>query len=78
VLFRSNAGPEREIRALERGGVLRSVDPKDLLCSADSCIFESGGSLLYWDRDHLSWAGAQFVSSAIDGCFRDIAAAEAN
>jgi hypothetical protein len=71
-----NLGAEREIRALERGGLLRSVDPKDLLCSAGSCIFESGGSLLYWDRDHLSRAGAQFVSSAIDGCFREFTAAE--
>jgi peptidoglycan/LPS O-acetylase OafA/YrhL len=66
-------GPERDIKALEQRGLLRSVDPKDLLCRADSCAFESGGNLLYWDADHLSFAGAQFVSSAINGCFRDIA-----
>jgi hypothetical protein len=46
------------------------VDPKELLCSADSCIFESGGQLLYADPDHLSRAGAQFIASALDGCFR--------
>jgi hypothetical protein len=66
-------GPERDIKALEQRGLLRSVDPKDPLCRADSCAFEAGGDLLYWDADHLSFAGAQFVSSAINGCFRDIA-----
>ena len=55
--------------------MLRYVDPKDLLCPGDSCIFESNGELLYGDEDHLSWVGAQYVASAIDGCFRDIAPA---
>jgi peptidoglycan/LPS O-acetylase OafA/YrhL len=69
-------GPERDIRAFERSGKLRSVDPKDLLCRAGPCTFESGGNLLYWDADHLSFSGAQFVSSALDGCFRDIVPVE--
>jgi peptidoglycan/LPS O-acetylase OafA/YrhL len=64
-------GPENDIRALERQGVLHFVDPKDLLCGRDSCKFESGGNLLYWDTNHLSWAGAQFVAPVIDGCFRE-------
>jgi hypothetical protein len=68
--------PERDIRVLEQRGMLRSVDPKDLLCPGDSCIYESDGNLLYRDYDHLSSAGAQFVSSAIEGCFRDIAPAD--
>ena len=68
--------PERDIRALEQRGMLRSVDPKDLLCPGDSCIYESDGNLLYRDADHLSSAGAQFVSSAIEGCFRDVAPAD--
>jgi peptidoglycan/LPS O-acetylase OafA/YrhL len=68
--------PERDIRALEQRGMLRAVDPKDLLCRADSCAFEADGNLLYRDGDHLSSAGAQFVSSVIDGCFRDIAPIE--
>jgi hypothetical protein len=68
--------PERDIRALEQRGMLRSVDPKDLLCPGDSCIDESDGNLLYRDFDHLSSAGAQFVSSALEGCFRDIAPAD--
>jgi len=65
-------GPERDIRTLAHDGMLRFVDPKELLCRGDSCLFEAGGNLLYDDGDHLSWAGAQFVSKAIDGCFRDI------
>lgn len=64
--------PERDIRALAQRGLLRSVDPKDLLCRGNSCSFESDGHLLYWDGNHLSPAGAQFVSTIIDGCFRDI------
>jgi peptidoglycan/LPS O-acetylase OafA/YrhL len=68
--------PERDIRALaQQHRMLRYVDPKDLLCRGDSCIFESGGELLYGDGDHLSWVGAQYVASALDGCFRDIAPA---
>jgi peptidoglycan/LPS O-acetylase OafA/YrhL len=67
-------GPERDIRALAQRGMLQYVDPKDLLCRGDSCIFESNGELLYGDADHLSWVGAQYVASALDGCFRDIAA----
>jgi peptidoglycan/LPS O-acetylase OafA/YrhL len=69
-------GPERDIRALEQRGMLHYVDPKDLLCRGNSCTLESDGNLLYWDADHLSWTGAQFVSSVIDGCFRGIAPTE--
>jgi peptidoglycan/LPS O-acetylase OafA/YrhL len=64
-------GPENDVRTLARQGVLHFVDPKELLCGGDSCKFESGGNLLYWDTDHLSWAGAKFVAPVIDGCFRD-------
>jgi peptidoglycan/LPS O-acetylase OafA/YrhL len=69
-------GPERDIRALaQQHRTLQFVDPKDLLCRGDSCIFESSGQLLYGDGDHLSWTGAQYVATAIDGCFRDRAPA---
>ncbi len=70
------SGPERDIRALaQQHRMLRFVDPKDLLCREDLCTFESSGQLLYGDTDHLSRAGAQFIASALDGCFRDIAPA---
>jgi peptidoglycan/LPS O-acetylase OafA/YrhL len=68
-------GPERDVQALAQHRTLRYVDPKDLLCRGDSCIFESNGELLYGDADHLSWAGALFITSVVDGCFRDIAPA---
>ena len=68
--------PERDIRALaQQHKMLRYVDPKDLLCPGHFCIFESNGELLYGDADHLSWAGAQFIATSLDGCFRDIAPA---
>jgi peptidoglycan/LPS O-acetylase OafA/YrhL len=70
------SGPEHDIRALAQHRMLSYVDPKDLLCRGDSCIFESNGQLLYGDGDHLSWVGALYVASALDGCFRDIATAE--
>lgn len=70
------SGPERDIRALaQQLPMVRYVDPKDLLCRGDSCIFESDGQLLYGDTDHLSFAGAQLITSVLDGCFRDIAPA---
>lgn len=69
--LRQYRGPENDVRTLERQGALRFVDPKDLLCAGDSCQFESGGNLLYWDADHLSWAGAKFVAPVLEGCFRD-------
>jgi peptidoglycan/LPS O-acetylase OafA/YrhL len=70
------SGPERDIRTLaQQLPMVWYVDPKDLLCRGDSCIFESGGQLLYGDTDHMSFAGAEFITSALDGCFRNIAPA---
>ena len=72
------SGPERDIRALaQQHPALRVVDPKEVLCRENSCIFESGGQLLYGDADHLSMAGALFITSELDGCFRDVARASA-
>jgi peptidoglycan/LPS O-acetylase OafA/YrhL len=69
--------PERDFRALEQRGMLRTVDPKDLMCSSDSCVYQVNGELLYSDWDHLSARGALFVSGAIEGCLRDITAPDA-
>ena len=68
--------PDSDIRELERRGVLRAVDLKERLCAGNWCSIESDGNLLYWDAEHLSRAGAQFVSTLLDGCFRDVASAE--
>jgi peptidoglycan/LPS O-acetylase OafA/YrhL len=71
------SGPERDIRALaQQVPRVRYVDPKNLLCHGGSCIFESGGQLLYGDTDHLSFAGAELITSVLDGCFQDIAPAD--
>jgi hypothetical protein len=72
------SGPEHDIRALaQQHPLLQVVDPKDVLCPGDSCIFESGGQLLYGDPDHLSWAGAKYITATLDGCFRNFAPAAA-
>jgi len=63
--------PEREFSELHRGGELETTDLKDALCRGAVCLYESHEELLYADRDHLSIAGARFVSGALAGCFRD-------
>lgn len=65
-------GPEADIRELQTRGMLRSVDPKEILCPDEFCAYEAGGNLLFRDKGHLTPAGARLVSPAIDGCFRDI------
>jgi hypothetical protein len=64
-------GPEADIRELQTQGMLRSVDPKDILCRGEFCAYESGRNLLYRDKGHLTPAGARLVSPALDGCFQD-------
>jgi peptidoglycan/LPS O-acetylase OafA/YrhL len=68
---------ERVFGQMRQRGLLTTVDPKDLLCPTDSCIYESNGRLLYADRDHLSKSGALYVASAVEQCFRGIRAPEA-
>ncbi|MEL7445903.1 MAG: acyltransferase family protein [Pseudomonadota bacterium] len=41
------------------------VDPSDYLCDAELCRVSDGGTLLYYDDDHLSGAGAQPLAEAI-------------
>ena len=73
------SGPDQDIRALARQQpMVQVVDPKESLCRANSCIFESGGQLLYGDQDHLSRAGAHFIESTLDGCFREMASPAIN
>jgi peptidoglycan/LPS O-acetylase OafA/YrhL len=63
---------ERDFLQLRQRELITTVDPKDLLCSADYCSYESDGHVLYGDRDHLSKSGALFVSSVLEECFRGI------
>jgi peptidoglycan/LPS O-acetylase OafA/YrhL len=63
--------PEADFHRFEQLGLLRTVDPKALLCRGDACAYEADGELLYSDWDHLSARGALYVSSALEGCLRD-------
>jgi len=47
-----------------------AVDPKDRLCDARSCrLVNDEGNALYSDSNHLSIAGAVFVTDSLAGCF---------
>lgn len=63
---------DREFRALQQLGVLTVADPKDLLCRGAHCSFEENGQILYVDTNHLSPAGADFVSSSLEACFTGV------
>jgi peptidoglycan/LPS O-acetylase OafA/YrhL len=67
-------GAEADIRELQTQRMLRSVDPKEILCKDEFCAYEAGGKLLFRDKGHLTPAGARLVSPAIDGCFQDMPA----
>lgn len=63
--------PERDFSELHQRGELQTTDLKDALCRGAVCLYEFHDELLYADRNHLSVAGARFVSGALAGCFRD-------
>jgi len=63
---------ESRIRVFEQLGMLKVVDPKEVLCRTGSCAFQLDGKPLYRDRDHLSVTGADFVSSTLEPCFEGI------
>jgi peptidoglycan/LPS O-acetylase OafA/YrhL len=63
--------PEADFRRFEQRRLLRTVDPKALLCRGDACAYEADGALLYSDWDHLSARGALYVSSALEGCLSE-------
>ena len=58
-----------ELSALQASGSITIVDPKDALCRTDTCVFQAGGVPFYRDSNHLSVAGAEFVSHVVEGCF---------
>lgn len=60
---------EQNARALAQAGELRVVDPKDLLCPGEECLYKDQGHSLYFDDDHLSSYGARYVASALSSCF---------
>jgi len=60
---------ERDVRAIEQRGRLNVADPKDVLCAADSCLYEADDQSLYFDDGHLSVFGAQYVERTLEPCF---------
>jgi hypothetical protein len=47
------------------------VDPGSRLCGPEGCRIEHDGEVLYRDSNHLSVAGALYVSDSLAGCFDD-------
>jgi hypothetical protein len=62
---------ERDVRAIAQRSGLRVADPKDVLCVADSCLYEVDGRSLYFDDGHLSVYGALYVARTLEPCFAD-------
>jgi peptidoglycan/LPS O-acetylase OafA/YrhL len=62
-------GMEGEVRALSQAGLLRFADPKVALCPGPTCLYKVAGRPLYFDRDHLSGAGATYTAKALEACF---------
>jgi hypothetical protein len=60
---------ERQVRVMGQLGLVRVADPKKVLCAGGACAMEAGGEPLYRDMNHLSPAGARYVSSALESCF---------
>jgi hypothetical protein len=61
---------DADILSLQERGLLKAVDPKDLLCPSDKCrLVADDGRSLYRDDNHLSTAGAHFVGQVLEGCF---------
>ncbi len=59
------------LKRMQATGVLRVVDPKQLLCTEHVCRSElAAGELLYGDDNHLSVRGAHFVAPALEPCFQ--------
>jgi peptidoglycan/LPS O-acetylase OafA/YrhL len=63
-------GVERDVRALQQRGLLKTVDPKDVLCRAGACEFQLDGKPLYRDNNHLSVTGANEVASTLEPCLK--------
>jgi peptidoglycan/LPS O-acetylase OafA/YrhL len=60
---------EHDVRAIAQRGGLKVVDPKDVLCPADSCLYKADDRPLYFDDSHLSVYGALYVARTLEPCF---------
>jgi peptidoglycan/LPS O-acetylase OafA/YrhL len=60
------AGVTRAVVALENRGLLKTIDPQNILCDAQRCHFEKAGLPLYWNASHLGRLGAQTAAPAFE------------
>ncbi len=61
------------MRSRAAGNELLIADPKELLCPGDHCLLRRpDGALLYRDANHISLAGAQFLSAIVERCVADV------
>jgi hypothetical protein len=60
---------EHDVRAIAQRDGFKVVDPKDVLCPADSCLYKADGKSLYFDEGHLSAYGALYVARTLEPCF---------
>lgn len=58
---------------LERGGLIEVIDPATRLCDRSSCHVTHGGYPLYYDSNHLSARGVQFVAPIFAPMMRSLA-----
>lgn len=69
-----HAPVDEELRALERRGLLVTADPKRRLCPDATCRYlDPAGHSLYFDSNHLSMRGAEFIFGELASCLRDLA-----
>jgi peptidoglycan/LPS O-acetylase OafA/YrhL len=66
--FESNAWAFRLLDSFSGANVVR-VFPHERLCRGDACIVQAGGTPLYYDNQHLSIPGAEYLEPLFEGVF---------
>jgi hypothetical protein len=70
---RDNAAVDGDLHELERRGLLRAVDPKNILCAAATCSYrDQAGLPLYNDTNHLSVSGAKLIQAELARCLQGV------
>jgi peptidoglycan/LPS O-acetylase OafA/YrhL len=69
-VLREHAAIDGDARALEQRGLLRTVDPKKLMCGGGLCRYtDATGAPLYYDNNHLTLSGAAVIAPELAHCF---------
>jgi hypothetical protein len=72
-------GPDRllgnaELQVLGHYKNVPYVSPDSVLCTASGCPISLNGKLLYFDTDHLTFAGTQLLEPQLAGLLRSLLA----